>query len=627
MKRRRIAVPDPSRVVWLGLIGLLGLLSLLLALPAWAEDPPARAGRVSDISGEAWIFDSQSRDWERLARNQTVAEGDRLRSDGSSRITLRIGSTTLWLDERSELEVERMDDERVLLRVDRGGLALKLRSREQAQDYRLLTREGRLFLDGEGMFRIDQLERGSRAMAWQGRARFEFRTAEADPVWLAPGEQAELWWSQGPRTERQSVERDSFARWLQNQRETEGEMTAHRYVSPEMTGAEDLDRFGRWDRHDEYGALWYPTQVAVDWAPYQHGRWVWTARWGWTWVDAQPWGFAPFHYGRWVRVGGRWGWAPGRYVARPVYSPALVAWSSGPHLSVGVTIGGSRPPPPRPGMWAPLAPYQVYQPHYRHTPNYRDRINRDHDPVYVPRPGDGVQRPPRPRDEPGLGLSVQPGRGQGGTGVVRPQPPQVAPPQVQPPQVQVPNVQVPNVQAPQVPGAPVPVPVRPVPPRPADPIDAPRPQRGEPGVPMSAPERAWQQTEQRNERAERIERIERIERGADAGVPMSAIERAQQRNERAEPPERRIERGIVPGFQQPQIAMPPQRPVERAIERPMERPMEQRPVERAMPMPVPPRVPQPAPERARPGDERGEKRSRGEPAEGVVSKREREQQR
>ena len=34
------------------------------------------------------------------------------------------------------------------------------------------------------------------------------------------------------------------------------------------------------------------------------GRWVWTEPWGWTWVDDQPWGFAPSHYGRWVNMAG-----------------------------------------------------------------------------------------------------------------------------------------------------------------------------------------------------------------------------------------------------------------------------------------------------------------------------------
>ena len=93
-----------------------------------------------------------------------------------------------------------------------------------------------------------------------------------------------------------------------------------------MTGAEDLDRYGHWESHPEYGPIWTPPPWCPGWAPYRYGHWAWIGPWGWTWVDDAPWGFAPFHYGRWVMVGGRWCWAPGRYVARPVYAPALVAW-------------------------------------------------------------------------------------------------------------------------------------------------------------------------------------------------------------------------------------------------------------------------------------------------------------
>ena len=46
--------------------------------------------------------------------------------------------------------------------------------------------------------------------------------------------------------------------------------------------------------------VWTPAGVAADWAPYRYGHWVWVAPWGWTWVEDEPWGFAPFHYGRWA---------------------------------------------------------------------------------------------------------------------------------------------------------------------------------------------------------------------------------------------------------------------------------------------------------------------------------------
>ena len=95
--------------------------------------------------------------------------------------------------------------------------------------------------------------------------------------------------------------------------------------------------------------------------------------WGWTWVDEAPWGFAPFHYGRWVYVGASWCWAPGTYVRRPVYAPALVAWIGGPHLSVGLTLGGG----PAVG-WVPLAPREVYVPTYRVSPGYVRNVNVTH---------------------------------------------------------------------------------------------------------------------------------------------------------------------------------------------------------------------------------------------------------
>jgi hypothetical protein len=61
---------------------------------------------------------------------------------------------------------------------------------------------------------------------------------------------------------------------------------------------------------------------------------------GWTWVDTAPWGWAPYHHGRWVYVDGFWAWAPGPVVVRPVYAPALVAFLGGPGARLSVGIGG-----------------------------------------------------------------------------------------------------------------------------------------------------------------------------------------------------------------------------------------------------------------------------------------------
>ena len=85
---------------------------------------------------------------------------------------------------------------------------------------------------------------------------------------------------------------------------------------------------------------------------------MWVSPWGWTWVDEEPWGFAPFHYGRWGYWHRRWCWVPEPRRKRPVYAPALVAWIGGPHA--GASRSG-RPGGGRVG-WLPLGPGDFYAP-------------------------------------------------------------------------------------------------------------------------------------------------------------------------------------------------------------------------------------------------------------------------
>jgi hypothetical protein len=395
---------------------ILALALLVAVVPAAKaqdadRDPPSRAARVVDVIGDAWLFDHDTREWTRLLRNQTVAEGDRVRTDERGRVSLRVGSTSIWMDERSDLELSQLDDGQTLLQVDRGDVALRLRNAENAAETRLRTREGTAQPEREGLYRVEQLDRGSKAYVWQGRLRFEW-TRGAAPTVLGTGEQAEFWWPDGPRVERGPLHGDGFGDWVLAESREEGDRPVARYVSPEMTGAEDLDRYGRWESSPEYGNVWIPTTLIVaDWAPYRYGRWVWSRHWGWTWVDDAPWGFAPFHYGRWVSWGGRWCWSPGAYVHRPVYAPALVGWVGGGSVSVGISIGGGhRPPPPRYG-WYPLAPREVYVPSYRHGPRYVHRINdpRDvRDPVTVKRPHRYRDEPRAVSTLPAPGAAIQP---------------------------------------------------------------------------------------------------------------------------------------------------------------------------------------------------------------------------
>src|SRR5581483_7197193 len=85
------------------------------------------------------------------------------------------------------------------------------------------------------------------------------------------------------------------------------------------------------------------------------------------WVDDAPWGFAPFHYGRWVYAG-YWAWVPGPVYVRPVYAPALVAWFGGGNFSIGLAFGGGY-------GWCPLGYGEPYVPWYYGSRHYFQRVN------------------------------------------------------------------------------------------------------------------------------------------------------------------------------------------------------------------------------------------------------------
>ena len=61
----------------------------------------------------------------------------------------------------------------------------------------------------------------------------------------------------------------------------ENKLAAPYHVSPAMTGFEELDLYGSWDTVPDCRAVWYPSSVPAEWAPYRDGQWVWAEPWGW----------------------------------------------------------------------------------------------------------------------------------------------------------------------------------------------------------------------------------------------------------------------------------------------------------------------------------------------------------
>lgn len=96
-------------------------------------------------------------------------------------------------------------------------------------------------------------------------------------------------------------------------------------LNPEASFFYDqLTPYGRWIWIEPQGWVWTPNNVDAAWRPYTDGGWVYSD-YGWTWAANEPWGWAPYHYGRWFfheRSG--WCWVPGSE-----WSPAWVTWHWG----------------------------------------------------------------------------------------------------------------------------------------------------------------------------------------------------------------------------------------------------------------------------------------------------------
>lgn len=345
--------------------------ALLLALCASVAyaDPPARVGRLNYVHGTVSLAPAQAPDaWSIAALNRPLTAGDRLWTDRDGYAEFHVGSTAVRLAPRTNVDVLALDDDTLQLRLAQGDVNLRVRDVSD-DDIEVSTPNGAVLLEQAGSYRIrtDAAGDATSIIVHQGRAHV---LAPSGALSLRAGQHVTFRGPDGVPSEIVAAHMDAFDNWSAELDRREDRIAATRYVSPHMTGYEDLDAHGTWRTMPEYGAVWVP-RVASGWAPYRHGHWVWIEPWGWTWVDDAPWGFAPFHYGRWVWLDSHWAWAPGPRVIRPVYAPALVAFVGGSNWSVSIGSG------PAVG-WFPLGWREPYFPWYRTSPTYVRNVNVTH---------------------------------------------------------------------------------------------------------------------------------------------------------------------------------------------------------------------------------------------------------
>ena len=359
---------------WLMAVALLAGLAFLLNGSTRAiaqdegddQDPPGRVARLSFADGQVSFQPAGEGDWVTATPNRPMVTGDNLWADESSRAEVHIGSTAMRLSDQTGITFLELTDRVTQIRLAQGALFIRVRHVDDEDNYEVDTPNLSFRVVQPGEYRLDVSPDGDRTTVsvWQGRGHV---TGGGSSYTVVADQRATFTGSDELQFDVEQVRgRDGFDQWAFERDQREDHSDSANYVSREMTGYEDLDEYGRWSYVAGYGECWAPVGVASGWAPYRNGHWAWVAPYGWTWVADEPWGFAPFHYGRWASVGGGWFWVPGPVVVRPIWAPALVAWVGGGGwgVSVGAGVG-----------WFPLGPGEVFVPGYRVSRGYVNQVN------------------------------------------------------------------------------------------------------------------------------------------------------------------------------------------------------------------------------------------------------------
>ena len=357
----------------------------VFALGASAQDdPPSRVARLNYMQGNVSMEPAGADDWAPAVVNRPFTVGDYLYTDQGSQAELHMDVAVMRMAPQTSFGFLNLDDQTVQIKLSEGEMYIRVHNFSPNQVFEVDTPNSAVTLLREGTyhFNVDPNGNASFVVVRSGQAEV---TGGGQAFTLNPGNSADL-----SGTDRLSYDietapqPDQFDNWSAQRDNHEAHLVSARYLPPTVIGYEDLDDYGGWQQAPTYGAVWYPRQVAVGWAPYHSGHWAWVEPWGYTWVDDAPWGFAPFHYGRWSYISGRWGWCPGPMavgvsvgyrgpVVRPYYAPALVAFFGGAHFSVGISLGFGGGGASM--GWVPLGFGEVYSPPYRVSSNYFRQVN------------------------------------------------------------------------------------------------------------------------------------------------------------------------------------------------------------------------------------------------------------
>jgi hypothetical protein len=354
---------------------------------ATTDDPPARVGWLSNLSGSVSFHSASQDQWVTATQNYPVATGDAVWTQPQAAASVMVDSTRIALAGGTELTAQEIDQATITAALSQGEVFLDIAALQQGQSVVIETPRGTAQITGNGEYEIYAGDSSTPTYITTVTGSLQFTGLGANTAQAVGAQQTLVVQGTNPvQAQLGAMQQDQFlTSMLQQITPPPPSVAQAPAVCAQMTGATVLTHYGTWQPQPSVGTVWFP-QVAQSWVPYREGRWAYVHPWGWTWVDNAPWGFAPFHYGRWAQFGGRWGWVPqpagepgygygGAY--QPVYAPAVVTF-------LGAAVGAFTAAAFASGAigWAPLGIHEPYYPPYQVSPRYFGAYNRAYVPNY-----------------------------------------------------------------------------------------------------------------------------------------------------------------------------------------------------------------------------------------------------
>src|SRR6202158_753866 len=236
-----------------GRVCLVLCLFVVVVRPAFAlDDPPTRVARLNYVEGEVSFQPGGETDWGWATLNRPMTSGDSLWTGDRSKAEMHIGPTAIRVGGQTSVSFLNLDDRTVQIQLSSGTIDVRVRNLYRDDVFEVdtpnlaftLLRRGdyRITVGPDGSFTTITLRDGQGQINGGGQA---FLVDGGSQVQVSGTDYISYDIYDLPS-------RDNFDQWSYSRELREGHSQSARYVSPELTGSEDLDRNGIWRKECTY---------------------------------------------------------------------------------------------------------------------------------------------------------------------------------------------------------------------------------------------------------------------------------------------------------------------------------------------------------------------------------------